>query len=97
LAAGRRPPAGPVLPPGAPWLTSCPTKKKGPAVIDWIDQEGIKYLVGAVLAAVGLLGSRLLAQLDHLANTVDQLRGDMIRVKDRLCIDSGAAKHREAD
>ncbi len=66
-------------------------------MIDWIDQEGIKYLVGAVLAAVGLLGSRLLAQLDHLANTVDQLRGDMIRVKDRLCIDSGAAKHREAD
>jgi hypothetical protein len=66
-------------------------------VIDWIDQEGIKYLVGAVLAAGGLLGSRLLAQLDHLANTVDQLRGDMIRVKDRLGIDSGAAKHREAD
>lgn len=65
-------------------------------MIEWIDAEGIKYLVGAVLAAGGLLGSRLLNQLDRLTGKVDELHGDMIRVKDRLGITNNG-KHREAE
>lgn len=55
-------------------------------MIDWIDQEGIKFLIGAVLAAGGLLGARLLRQLDTLTDKVNELHDDMIRVKHSLGI-----------
>lgn len=60
-------------------------------MIDWIDQEGIKFLVGAVLAAGGVLGGRLLKQLDRLSAKVDELHDDMIRVKHSLGIRNGGA------
>ena len=84
LAAGRRPPAGPGLLPGAPWLTSSPTNKKGRPVSDWLDLEGTKYLVLAVIGLGGVIGKILVGKLDLLGDKVDKLHDDMVRVKMKL-------------
>ena len=58
-------------------------------MIEWVDQEGIKYLVAAVIGLGALLAKQVIGRLDRLATKVDDLHDDMIRVKHSLGIDNG--------
>lgn len=60
-------------------------------VADWVDAEGIKFLVMAAIGMGGLLARQLLVRLDTIGRKVDDLHDDMIRVKHQLRIKNGDA------
>jgi hypothetical protein len=62
------------------------------SLIEWINAEGLKVLILACIGMGGTLARSLLQRMDQLAQKVDQLHDDMIRVKTRLGV-----KPHEAD
>lgn len=59
---------------------------------EWVDNEGLKFLILACIGLGGALSRSLLQRIDELGRKVDQLHDDMIRVKTRLGV-----KPHEAD
>jgi uncharacterized protein YxjI len=57
-------------------------------MIEWVDAEGIKFLVMAAIGMGSLLAHQLLKRLDAIGEKVDDLHDDMIRVKQTLHIKS---------
>lgn len=64
--------------------------RKAPPVNEWLDAEGIKYLVLAVIGLGGVIGRILLGRLDDMASRLETLHDDMVRVKTKLGIGNGS-------
>lgn len=57
----------------------------------WLDAEGVKYLVLAVIALGGMVGRILVNKLDAHGEKLDRLHDDMVRVKMKLGLNSDAS------
>jgi hypothetical protein len=55
-------------------------------IVQWIDGEGIKFLVMIAIGMGSILARQLLCRLDRISGKVDELHDDMIRVKQQLRI-----------